>query len=383
VLFVLGTRPESIKLLPLIRALGDEPRFEPLVGWTGQHPIEMADVLTLAGIVPDREAPPAGSDRLGRKVARLIEVADDYIEAIRPDWVVVQGDTASALAGAMAAHYRQIPVLHVEAGLRSGALSDPWPEEANRQMIARIAALHAAPTAAAVKALRDEGVSSERIVRTGNTVIDALRWVAAKLDRRPALASTARPLLDRTGARKLVLVTAHRRENWGGGIERIAAAIRRLSAWEDTHVAWLLHPNTGLQAAVRTNLGGTAVELLPPLPYPDFVALMRSARLILTDSGGVQEEAPAFGVPVLVLRETTERAEAVEAGTARLVGTDADRIVAEAGRLLGDEEAHAEMARAHNPFGDGQAASRIASALLRRIEATRSAEPCVAAAGRG
>jgi len=286
------------------------------------------------------------------------------MDAERPDWVVVQGDTATAMTGALAAYYRKIPVAHVEAGLRSGNIHHPWPEEVNRKVIGTIAALHCAPTETAAEALRRENVDPATIHVTGNTVIDALHWITARIAEQPELASGLAGLEQRFAGKRIVGVTSHRRESFGEGMQAIASAIRRLAARPDVAVIFPVHLNPNVRPVMERELAGLAnVALLEPLDYPHFARLLAIADLMLTDSGGVQEEAPALGKPVLVMRETTERPEGVAAGTAKLVGTDAGRIVAEAERLLDDDLAYAAMARAHNPFGDGKSAGRIAELL--------------------
>ena len=286
------------------------------------------------------------------------------MDAERPDWIVVQGDTATAMTAAIAAYYRKIPVAHVEAGLRSGNIHHPWPEEVNRKMIGAIAALHCAPTETAAAALRRENVNAATIHVTGNTVIDALHWITSRIAERPELAAGLADLEARFAGKRIIGVTSHRRENFGGGMEAIAEAIRRLAARPDVAMIFPVHLNPNVRAVMNKRLGDLAnVALIKPLDYPHFARLLDLATLMLTDSGGVQEEAPSLGKPVLVMRETTERPEGIEAGTAKLVGTDADVIVAEAERLLDDEAAYAAMARAHNPFGDGRSAARIAELL--------------------
>ena len=278
-----------------------------------------------------------------------------------PDWVVVQGDTATAMTGALAAYYRKIPVAHVEAGLRSGNIHHPWPEEVNRKIIGTIAALHCAPTATAAEALRRENVDRATIHVTGNTVIDALHWITARIAAQPELAAGLAELERRFAGKRIIGVTSHRRENFGGGMEAIAEAIRRIAARPDVAVIFPVHLNPNVRSVMNERLGGLAnVALIEPLDYPHFARLLDIATLMLTDSGGVQEEAPALAKPVLVMRETTERPEGVVAGTAKLIGTDPDRIVSEISTLLDDEGAYSAMARAHNPFGDGHASERIA-----------------------
>ncbi|HTM95958.1 MAG TPA: UDP-N-acetylglucosamine 2-epimerase (non-hydrolyzing) [Croceibacterium sp.] len=367
ILTIFGTRPEAIKLFPLIHTLAADTRFDSRVCVTGQHRGMLDQVLEIADIVPDHDLDLMRPDQsLDALTARLLEGIGNVLDAERPDWVVVQGDTATAMCGALAAYYRKIPVCHVEAGLRSGNIHHPWPEEINRRIIGTIAALHAAPTETAAQALLAENVDPATVHVTGNTVIDALHWITGRIEAEPSLAHGLADLETRFAGRRVIGVTSHRRENFGGGMEAIAEAVRRLAARDDIAVIFPVHLNPNVRSVMERELAGLGnVALIEPLDYPHFARLMAIAHLMLTDSGGVQEEAPALGKPVLVMRETTERPEGVEAGTAKLVGTDAARIVAEAERLLDDEDAYAAMARAHNPFGDGHAAKRIVELLAR------------------
>lgn len=348
----MGTRPEAIKLAPLVLAARDAGQHV-ILCTTGQH-LELARAaLDWFGLAPDLAlACPVGT--LAETSAGLIARLSEAVAQLRPDRVIVQGDTVSAFAGAFAAHLARCSVAHVEAGLRSGDRRDPWPEEANRRLIAQLSDLHFAPTEAAAAALRAENIAAARIHVTGNTGLDALRLIRA---RRTA------PGPHRAGPR-MILVTCHRRESFGAPIRAIAAALRRLAARGDVTLRVLLHPNPNAGAVLAAELAGCAnVALTPPLDYPDFVAALAASHLVLTDSGGVQEEAPALGVPLLVLREVTERPEGVAAGAARLVGTDPDRIVDATNRLLDDPLAHAAMAQARNLYGDGFAAQRIVQLL--------------------
>ena len=365
ILTVFGTRPEAIKLFPLIHALERDPRFVTRVCVSGQHRGMLDQVLAISGVVPHHDLnlmqPGQALDEL---LAGLLEGLARVMDAERPDWVVVQGDTATALAGAVAASYRRIPVAHVEAGLRSGNIHHPWPEEINRRLIGAVADLHLAPTETAAEALRREQVARATIHVTGNTVIDALHWVCGRLAERPELAAGLSAVERRFAGRRIIGVTTHRRENFGDGLRDIAEAIRRLAARRDVAMILPLHLNPNVRAVMNARLAGLDnVALIEPLDYPHFARLLAISHLMLTDSGGVQEEAPALGKPVLVMRETTERPEGVAAGTARLVGTDPERILAEAERLLDDEAAYASMARAHNPYGDGKSAARIVELL--------------------
>lgn len=361
ILIVFGTRPEAIKLFPVIAALKADPRFRPVVCVSAQHREMLDQVLEIAGIVPDHDLnvmqPGQTLDAL---TAALLTGLGRVIDDVQPDRVIVQGDTATAMAGALAAYYRKVPVDHVEAGLRSGNIYHPWPEEINRKIIGTMASLHFAPTETAAAALRAEAVDAANIHVTGNTVIDALHWVTARIAAEPALAAGLAPLEARFAQRRIIGVTSHRRENFGGGLEAIADAVRRIAARSDVALVFPVHPNPNVRAVMHGALAGLDnVALIEPLDYPHFAHLLNLAEIMLTDSGGVQEEAPALGKPVLVMRDTTERPEGVAAGTARLVGTDADRIVSEISTLLDDKAAYEAMARAHNPFGDGHAARRI------------------------
>lgn len=365
ILTVFGTRPEAIKLFPLIHALAADARFESRVCVSGQHRGMLDQVLAIAGIAPDHDLDLMRPDQsLDALTAGLVTGLGRVMDEERPDWVVVQGDTATAMAGALAAYYRKIPVAHVEAGLRSGDIHHPWPEEVNRKIIGSLAALHCAPTETAAEALRRENVDPRTVHVTGNTVIDALYWITARIAERPEMAAGLLELERRFAGKRIIGVTSHRRENFGQGMQAIADAIRGLAARPDVAVIFPVHLNPNVGEVMRRELAGLDnVALIEPLDYPHFARLLTLAELFLTDSGGVQEEAPALGKPVLVMRETTERPEGIVAGTARLVGTDSARILAEAGRLLDDEAAYAAMARAHNPFGDGTAAARIVEHL--------------------
>lgn len=358
---VLGTRPEAIKLIPVIEALRRRGMAVRVCA-TAQHRHLLDQAL--GGLRPDIDLDLMRSGQsLGGTTGRIVTALDKVFAAERPERVIVQGDTATACAGAQAAFYRQIPVAHVEAGLRTGDLSAPHPEEGNRRMISMIADWHFAPTTAAALALQNEGVAPEKILVTGNTVVDALHQVRARLQMQPELAGAALTVLNRCHGRKLVLVTCHRRESFAAA-DDIADAIRALAMRRDVLIALPLHPNPAIRRPLEQALRNVEnVALLEPLDFAPFVALLSAAYLVLTDSGGVQEEAPVMGVPALVMRDTTERPEGVAAGTARLVGTDSRRIVTEVCRLLDDAKAHAGMSHAHSPYGDGRAAERIADAL--------------------
>jgi UDP-N-acetylglucosamine 2-epimerase (non-hydrolysing) len=367
VLSVFGTRPEAIKMAPLALALAADARFDARVCVTGQHREMLDQVMRLFGLVADHDLAVMrpGQDLTGTATAILTGLARVFATD-RPDIVLVHGDTLTTLAASLAAYWHQIPVGHVEAGLRTGDLYSPWPEEANRKLTGGLAALHFAPTQRAADNLRAENVDPATITVTGNTVIDALLDVVARLRTDRSLhAEVAHDLPLPAPGRRMVLVTGHRRENFGAGFERICAALARLAdRFPDCDFVYPVHLNPNVQEPVNRLLSGRGnVKLIAPLDYLPFVAMLDAATLVLTDSGGVQEEAPSLGKPVLVMRDTTERPEAVEAGTVRLVGTDADRIVAEATRLLTDADAHAAMAAVHNPYGDGKAVPRIVEAL--------------------
>ncbi len=365
VLTVFGTRPEAIKLLPLVHTMRDDARFISRVCVTGQHRAMLDQVLWVADIVPEYDlAVMRPGQSLDRLTARLLSAIGRTLDREHPDCVVVQGDTATALAGALAAYYRRIPVVHVEAGLRSGDINSPWPEEGNRKAIAAIATLHCAPTQTSAAALLAENVAPGSVHVTGNTVIDALHWITRRIEREPQLAAGLAELEQRFAGLRIIGVTSHRRENFGEGIKHIAAAVHRLAQRADVAVIFPVHLNPNVIDVVHSRLSGLAnVALTDPLDYPHFARLLTIAHIMLTDSGGVQEEAPALGTPVLVMRDTTERPEGIAAGTARLVGTDRETIVTEATRLLDDNEAHSAMARAHNPYGDGKSAGRIADLI--------------------
>ena len=362
VMVVFGTRPEAIKMAPVVEALRKQEGIETLVAVTAQHRQMLDQVLELFSIVPDEDLDVmAPGQRLPDLFARILGGMTEVIERRRPDLVLVHGDTSTTLATTLAAFYARTAVGHVEAGLRTGNMQAPWPEEANRRLTAPLTELHFAPTVQSRINLLAEAIPEERIHVTGNTVIDALVAVVARIDRNEALRTelAARfPFLD--PRRRLILITGHRRENFGDGFEQICLALRELAGRGDVQLVYPVHLNPQVQEPVNRILGGIGnVHLIPPLDYLPFVYLMSRSHVIVTDSGGIQEEAPSLGKPVLVMRDTTERPEAVASGTVRLVGTDHSKIVAEVTRLLDDPEAHARMSHAHNPYGDGLAAARI------------------------
>ena len=369
ILVVFGTRPEAIKLFPVVAALKADARFDCKVCVSAQHRSLLDQVLEIAGIVPDFDLDVMQPDQtLDALTANLLTGLGKVMDQVQPARVMVQGDTATAMCGALAAYYRKIPVDHVEAGLRSGNIYHPWPEEINRKIIGTMASLHFAPTDTSASALKAENVDASRVHVTGNTVIDALHWVSAKIAAEPSLGSGLADLEQRFAGKRIIGVTSHRRENFGGGLENIAEAVRQIAAREDVGIIFPVHPNPNVRKVMDAALAGLAnVAMIEPLDYPSFARLIGIAEIMLTDSGGVQEEAPALGKPVLVMRETTERPEGVAAGTARLVGTDVANIVTGIFTLLDDKAAYEKMARAHNPFGDGHSARRIVELLANEI----------------
>jgi UDP-N-acetylglucosamine 2-epimerase (non-hydrolysing) len=361
---VLGTRPEVVKMAPVIAALAGDARFTPVVVNTGQHRELLAETMALFGIVPDVALDlMQPGQRLAGFFGRCVAALDRVLDAIAPAGIVAQGDTSTVLAAALCAFYQGRPFFHVEAGLRTGDFRNPFPEEMNREVASRFATLHFAPTAAARANLLAERVRDDAIVVTGNTVIDALLMV-----RDLAIP----PGLDLNPARRLIVVTAHRRENFGAPMRGMLRALKAIaSRWPDVEIVYPAHPNPEVRRAIADEIGaGGAVRIVEPLAYGPFVSLLARSTLILTDSGGIQEEAPALGKPVLVLRDETERPEAIEAGVARLVGTDEARIVAETARLLDDPAWYRQMARGASPYGDGQAAGRIVAGIGRHLEAS-------------
>lgn len=376
VMAVYGTRPEAIKMAPMVLALAGHPDTEVDVVVTGQHHQMLHQVNEVFGIEPsvDLNICRPGQSLTDVTCATLTGL-EPLLKERRPDAVLVQGDTTTVFAGGLAAFYAGIPVIHAEAGLRTSTLRNPFPEELNRRLTTRMTSLHLAPTEAARDNLLREGVPADDIVVTGNTVIDALLWTVGKRVRDETLEA-----LD--PARRMVLVTAHRRESWGEPMERIGFALARLAyRYPEVDYVVPLHRNPIVREAILPYVEGLPnVVVTEPKPYGQFCALMNRAHLILTDSGGVQEEGPSLGKPVLVMRENTERPEAVTAGTARLVGTDPIRIGTEVSRLLDDDAAYARMAHAVNPYGDGQAARRTVEAILHHFERGPAPEPFVAAA---
>ena len=358
-LIVFGTRPEAIKIAPVALGLrGRRGEFETVLCSTGQHIDMLNQTLSVFGLKPDIDLElMAPRQTLADLTARAVEALDNVMTRVRPDLVVVQGDTTSAMVGALAAYYHRTPVVHVEAGLRTDNPYQPFPEEGNRRLIGTLAALHFAPTSSAAYRLQQEGVPERRIFVTGNTVIDSLLCVRENSGHGGTLA--------RPSSRRRVLVTMHRRENRGAALEGTCRALLQLvDRNPDVEVVFPVHPSPFVREPVTRLLSGHArIILTGPLGYQEFILLMDSCHLILTDSGGIQEEAPALGKPVLVLRDTTERPEAINAGTARLVGPDPSRVLSVTETLLHNEKAYQAMARAKNPYGDGRAAERILAAL--------------------
>lgn len=371
VMVVFGTRPEAIKLAPVVHALGRSSTLQPYVCVTGQHRQMLDQMLQFFAIQPDYDlAVMRPNQDLYGLTARLMESMQPVLHEQRPDAILVQGDTTTAFAAALAGFYSRVPTGHVEAGLRTNDLYNPFPEEINRRLVSQIAAWHYAPTALACRNLLREGVPEERVLVTGNTIVDAVTDLLQRLHREPpALPPALSP--QAFAGKRLIAVTGHRRESFGDGMRNICLALRTLAdQFADVVVVYPVHLNPNVQQPVREILGDhPRVLLTEPMDYLPFVALLRQAYLILTDSGGVQEEAPSLRVPVLVMRETTERPEGVDAGVAQLVGTQSEPIIAAATRLLTDRAAYARMVTATNPYGDGHAAD----AIVRHLEETLAA----------
>ncbi len=369
VLLVFGTRPEAIKMAPLVHSLGEDERFISRVCVTAQHREMLDQVLNLFDIVPDYDLDLMKSGQsLNELTAQILLELKSVLQEFEPDIVLVHGDTATTFAASLAAYYEQIAVGHIEAGLRTGSIFSPWPEEANRKLTSVLARYHFAPTKKAQKNLLEENVEHNSITVTGNTVIDALLMITSRLSKDGMLSETLRqkfPFLQVD--RRLILVTAHRRESFGGGFERICEALAQTARQHsDIQILFPVHLNPNVREPVNRALSGIDnVFLVEPQDYLPFVYLMGRAYIILTDSGGIQEEAPSLGKPVLVMRETTERPEAVEAGTVELVGTDPAKITSRINRLLFDSLEYEKMSVAHNPYGDGESCARILEVLAR------------------
>jgi UDP-N-acetylglucosamine 2-epimerase len=366
VLAIVGTRPEVIKMAPVMRALcRQRDRVHAVLCATGQHRELVAQALEIFDLHPDFSLDVMRPDQtLSQLTSTLFDALDRVVRNVKPDWVVAQGDTTSVIVSATTAFYHRLPFAHVEAGLRTGDLASPFPEEMNRLIADRLSTLLFAPTKQARQNLIAERLDPSAIHVTGNTVVDALQEIAGR-----PYDWTAGPLAEVPRDKRLILVTAHRRESFGAALRSQCDAVAEIASRfaADVHVVWPLHPNPNVLEAVRARLAAASnISLVAPLDYVSQVQLMRRSALILTDSGGIQEEAPTFGVPVLVLREKTERPEGIEAGVARLVGSDSGRIVSEASILLEDSDAHARISNCPNPYGDGRAAGRIVEALLAR-----------------
>jgi len=381
VLLAFGTRPEAIKMAPLAHLLRADDRFDCRICVTGQHREMLTQVLDAFDLTPahDLALMQPGQD-LSELTSAILLGMRDVLSREKPDIVLVHGDTATTLSASLAAFYQRIPIGHVEAGLRTHDLLSPWPEEGNRKLTSSLAALHFAPTASAGDNLLREGIEQSLVSVTGNTVIAALLQVVARLERDTDLAArVSSSLPELPSDARGILVTGHRRESLGGGFERICRALREIAGtFPDVEIVYPVHLNPRVREPVNRLLGHVAnVHLIEPLGYLDFIQLMARSYLVLTDSGGVQEEAPSLGKPVLVMRDTTERPEAVAAGTVRLVGTDADAIIKEVASLLRDPKDYEKMSFAHNPYGDGLASQRIVNALAvwgQKVSAVRKAE---------
>jgi UDP-N-acetylglucosamine 2-epimerase len=365
-LFVFGTRPEAIKLAPVIRELTARREFECKICVTGQHREMLTQVLQLFDLQPDWNLELMRPDQdLAYITGAALSGVSEVLAGLRPDRVIVQGDTTTTFAGALAAFYHRVPVAHIEAGLRTANIYSPWPEEVNRRLVTHIADLHFAPTVRAHDNLRREGVGRERILVTGNTGIDALLWISALVDDRPTLrARCGAALPARFAGRRLILMTGHRRESFAGGLERISRAMARIARRGDVAIVFPVHPNPSVRRAIAPLRGHDNILLIEPVDYPELVFLLKRCHFVVTDSGGIQEEAPSFGKPVLVTRDTTERPEAMELGLARLVASDEQGLFEAMSALLDDPEAYSRMSRTANPYGDGRASRRIAERLL-------------------
>jgi UDP-N-acetylglucosamine 2-epimerase (non-hydrolysing) len=372
ILTVFGTRPEAIKMAPLVHALAADERFESKCCVTAQHREMLDQVLELFEITPDYDLDLMKSGQtLNDVTARIIQELKPVLQEFKPDLVLVHGDTATTFAASLAAYYEQIEIGHVEAGLRTGNIYSPWPEEANRRLTGVLTKYHFAPTETSKQNLLKENFEPNNIIVTGNTVIDALLMVKDKIENNDDLSTKLNnqfPFLD--NSQKLILVTGHRRESFGSGFERICEALATTAKTHpETQILYPMHLNPNVREPVSRILGGISnIYLIEPQQYLPFIYLMSRACIILTDSGGIQEEAPSLGKPVLVMRDTTERPEAIEAGTVSLVGTNVKKIVSELTKLLTDEQAYKKMSFAHNPYGDGKASERILNVLIKKMQ---------------
>lgn len=371
VLVVFGTRPEAIKMAPVVWALASHEAFETKVCVTAQHRSMLDQVLKLFEIVPDFDLNLMSTAQTLEGIsARILESLSLVLTSYCPDLVLVHGDTTTTSMASLACFYKKIPVAHVEAGLRTGNLYSPWPEEFNRRLTGLVADLHFAPTEVARNNLLAENINSETVIVTGNTVIDALLQVSERLTQDETLRAPLNKQFDFLNpTKRLVLVTGHRRENFGEGMKEICNALLRLSERDDLQIVYVVHLNPNVKGPIEANLSGKSnIYLIPPRDYLSFVYLMINSHIILTDSGGIQEEAPSLGKPVLVMRDTTERPEAIAAGTAKLVGTDGQRIVAEVTKLLESDSEYAKMAESKNPYGDGRSSQHILTSVLKFLK---------------
>ncbi|MEP5568706.1 MAG: UDP-N-acetylglucosamine 2-epimerase (non-hydrolyzing) [Halioglobus sp.] len=369
ILTIFGTRPEAIKMAPVVKSIEAEPALTGKVCVTAQQREMLDQVLNLFEITPDYDLDLMTNNQgLADLTARVVTGLQDVLSEVKPDLVLVHGDTTTTMAASLASFYQRIPVGHVEAGLRTHNIYSPWPEEINRQITSRITALNFAPTKLSRQNLLDENTDDSSITVTGNTVIDALLSVVEKIHNNAELKTELDAQLPAIASdKKLILVTGHRRENFGEGFLNICRALGELANNPDLQIIYPVHLNPNVQGPVHDTLGNhDNIQLIEPLDYLPFVHLMNKAHIILTDSGGIQEEAPSLGKPVLVMRDTTERPEALDEGTVRLVGTDKDKIVSEINRLLGSDAEYQTMSRAHNPYGDGKAAGRIVNTIKER-----------------
>ena len=364
-LFVFGTRPEAIKLAPVFLELSGRPNFDCKTCATGQHREMLTQVLDLFELRPDWNLDLMRPNQdLAYLTGAILSGVGEVLDGFHPDRVIVQGDTTTTFAAALAAFYHRIPVAHVEAGLRTDNIYSPWPEEVNRRLVTHIADLHFAPTARARENLRREGVGGDRIFVTGNTGIDALLRIAALLERPDLHSRCATVLPAHFAGRRMILMTGHRRESFDGGIARVCRAVARIADRRDVAVVFPVHRNPSVRQVIEPLRQHANVLLTEPVDYPELVFLLKRCQFVVTDSGGIQEEAPSFGKPVLVTRETTERPEAMELGLAKLVGTDEDLLFSQMTALLDDPDAYSRMSRVANPYGDGRASVRIARQLM-------------------
>jgi UDP-N-acetylglucosamine 2-epimerase len=370
VLTVIGTRPEAIKLAPFVLACRAQPQVEHCLCVTGQHREMLDQVMDIFGLTAEYDLNLMRKNQeLASVTAEVLIGVKEVIERFRPNWVVVQGDTTTAFAAGLAAFYAQLPLVHIEAGLRTGNFKSPWPEELNRRALGLLASLHCAPTEWAANNLRREGTPESAIEVTGNTVIDALRWVDAQPETSEALEQFVEPevKLALESGRRIILVTGHRRENLDAGLLNMCQSLKALAQRGDVEIIFPVHLNPAVQQRVHQTLANVPhVHLTAPMNYRCFVALLRCCYMVISDSGGIQEEAPSLGKPVLVTRDTTERPEAILAGTALLVGTGSEALLSSAQHLLDNERAYKTMAQAKNPYGDGTAAQRVLTAILSR-----------------